>query len=202
MPDLRSINLFQRSPWHTAGVLIGVFLLSPLAFAAKSTAPDPELRELLTKAANESYSFSDRFQAEVWLMDMSSRLQSFIEDDATRISFLKSVHYEATRANLPPELVLAVIHIESRFNRWAISSVGAQGLMQVMPFWLKEIGREKDNLFEVKTNLRFGCTILKHYLNKEKGDLVRALARYNGSLGQVKYPNKVLKQLQNRWFRR
>ena len=99
-------------------------------------------------------------------------------------------------------MVLAVIEVESNFNRWAISGVGAQGLMQVMPFWLKEIGRAGDSLFSVKTNLRMGCTILQYYLKKEKGDWNRALMRYNGSLGRFKYPNKVLLKLRQKWFRR
>ncbi|HEY5603947.1 MAG TPA: lytic transglycosylase domain-containing protein [Gammaproteobacteria bacterium] len=174
-----------------------------LSSAQASRQPiDNELRLVLMKAANSSDSFTDRFEAEVWLSDMSNRLIHYIPEAETRIQFLKNVHYEAKRANLPPELVLSVIHVESAFNRWAISSVGAQGFMQIMPFWLKEIGREGDSLFDMKTNLRFGCTILRHYLDREKGDLTRALARYNGSLGKYKYPNKVFDKLQNRWFRR
>ena len=169
--------------------------------AARPQAPDPELRALLIQAANETDSFKDRFDAEVWLMDMSSRLQRRMADNQARIELLKNVHYEASRADLPPELVLAVIETESNFNRWAISVVGAQGLMQIMPFWLKEIGRDNDNLFQITTNLRFGCTILRHYLDKEKGNISRALARYNGSLGKVKYPNKVLEKLRRHWYR-
>ena len=133
---------------------------------------------------------------------MSSRLQRRLQDDQERLELLKNVHYEATRANLPPELVLAVIETESNFNRWAISVVGAQGLMQIMPFWLNEIGRKGDNLFSIRTNLRFGCTILRHYLDKEKGDWNRALARYNGSLGRYKYPNKVFDKLRKNWYKR
>ncbi|MGD8558948.1 MAG: lytic transglycosylase domain-containing protein [Gammaproteobacteria bacterium] len=180
---------------------LSLFLALP-ALAAKRQPVDDELRNMLINAANASDSFQDRFHAQVWLSDMSNRLERYIPEPDKRIYFLKNVHYEATRAELPPELVLSVIHVESLFDRWAISSAGAQGLMQVMPFWLKEIGKEDDSLFDIKTNLRFGCTILKHYLDKEKGDLTRALARYNGSLGRVKYPNKVFTQLQNRWFRR
>jgi len=174
-----------------------------VSHAASQRQPiDPELRQLLISAANSTDSFVDRYDAEVWLSDMSGRLENYIPDPDKRISLLKTIHYEAKRAKLPPELVLAVIHVESLFNRWAISSVGAQGLMQVMPFWLKEIGHANDSLFDVKTNLRLGCTILRHYLDKEKGNLTRALARYNGSLGRSKYSNKVLTQLQNRWFKR
>ena len=117
------------------------------------------------------------------------------------MEFLSLLHAEATLAEVPPELVLAVIEIESAFERFAISHAGALGLMQVMPFWLEEIGRPGDNLFNVQTNLRFGCTILKYYIDMEKGDLVRALARYNGSLGKTKYPYKVLDALHKRWFR-
>ena len=192
----------------TNHILTGVLLLVLLAstsfpaLAAKRQPIDDELRNMLVEAANSSDSFSDRFEAEVWLSDMSNRLERYIPEPDERIYFLKNVHYEAKRADLPPELVLSVIHVESLFNRWAISSVGAQGLMQVMPFWLKEIGHENDSLFDIKTNLRFGCTILRHYLDKEKGNLTRALARYNGSLGRFKYPNKVFTQLQNRWFKR
>jgi len=178
-----------------------ITLVSSAANAARQPVDD-ELRKLLTDAANSTDSFADRFDAEVWLTDMSGRLEQYLPDADQRINLLKNVHYEAKRANLAPELVLSVIHVESLFNRWAISSVGAQGLMQVMPFWLKEIGHDGDSLFDIKTNLRFGCTILRHYLDKEKGNLTRALARYNGSLGKFKYPNKVLQRLQNRWFRR
>ena len=172
------------------------------SYAAKRQPIDNELRKMLIEAANSTDSFTDRFDAEVWLGDMSGRLERYIPDANQRIYLLKNVHYEAKRADLPPELVLSVIHVESLFNRWAISSVGAQGLMQIMPFWLKEIGRDGDSLFDIQTNLRFGCTILRHYLDKEKGNLTRALARYNGSLGRFKYPNKVFTQLQNRWFKR
>lgn len=180
-----------------------LLLITPQSLHAAANANrDAELRNALLKAVQESDSFTDRFEAEVWLMDMSIRLKRRMKDDKERIEFLKNVHYEATRADLPPELVLAVIQTESNFDRWAISVAGAQGLMQVMPFWLKEIGRDGDSLFSVQTNLRFGCTILRHYLDKEKGNLTRALARYNGSLGRFKYPNKVYKNLRTNWFRR
>lgn len=182
-------------------MLFTLYTLCTPAFAS-SKKPDPELRLALMQAVNDANSFEDRFHAEVWLMDMSSRLKRFVENDRERMEILRNVHAEAARAKLPPELVLAVIDTESAFNRWAISVVGAQGLMQVMPFWLKEIGREGDNLFSIKTNLRFGCTILRHYLDKENGDFNRALARYNGSLGKAKYPRKVFKKLRKRWYKR
>ena len=162
---------------------------------------DPELRDRLEAAIEESSSFSDRFEAEVWLTDMSTRLAPIIEDVDKRVTLLRKVHAEATRAGLEPELVLAVIHVESYFDRFAVSDVGARGLMQIMPFWLEEIGRPDDNLFDMQTNLRMGCTILRYYLDKEDGDLTRALARYNGSLGSRRYPSLVYTALSEYWFR-
>jgi soluble lytic murein transglycosylase-like protein len=182
-------------------LLLALFFLLP-ASAEEASDTDPELRKLLIKAVNDSDSFKDRFDAEVWLLDMSTRLQRFVPDAEKRLQLLKQIHREASRASIHPELVLAVIEVESYFNRFAISSAGAQGLMQVMPFWLKEIGRPDDNLFDIRTNLRMGCTILKYYLDKSKGDLVEALQRYNGSLRSHKYSNKVLTRLNQRWFKK
>ncbi len=160
---------------------------------------DEELRQLLINATEASDSFSNRYDAEVWLVDMSHRLEYKVPDPEKRLRMLQQIHYEATRAELYPELVLAVIDVESNFNQFAISSAGAMGLMQVMPFWLKEIGHPDDNLFHLKTNLRMGCTILRYYLDMEKGDLTQALARYNGSKGSYRYTNKVFKVLNERW---
>ncbi len=178
-----------------------MLMVQPTVLWATSEVHDARLRELLREAVNSSDSFQDRFDAEVWLLDMAQRLEKRLPDEAERLHLLKLVHYEATRAELPPELVLAVIEVESNFDRWALSVAGAQGLMQVMPFWLKEIGHPDDNLFHVETNLRMGCTILKYYYDMERGDLTRALGRYNGSLGKWKYPNKVFHALRVRWFR-
>jgi len=179
-----------------------VFLLlfaAALACAADPT-PDPELREALKQAASDSPSFTDRFDAAVWLTDMSGRLARQVKDPAERVELLTLVHLEAKRVDLPPELILAVIEVESNFDRFAISVAGARGLMQIMPFWKDEIGRPGDNLLHTNTNLRYGCTILKHYYDKENGDLRRALGRYNGSLGKRKYPNKVIDKLSKKWF--
>ena len=179
-----------------------LLLLTPAASAQGDIqAVDPELRSLLQQAINDASSFEDKFDAAVWLHDMSNRLEHFIKDPEERISILKAVHYEARRARLEPELVLAVIEVESHFDRFAISVSGARGLMQVMPFWLNEIQLSDKNLFKVRTNLRMGSTILRFYLDKEKGNLTRALARYNGSLGQFKYPKKVITALNRHWFK-
>lgn len=170
--------------------------------ATASVDEQTELRNLLQQAIGSADSFKDQFDAEVWLLDMSSRLKKILPSNKERLNILKAVHHEAKLNQLHPELVLAVIHIESRFDRFAISRVGAQGLMQVMPFWLKEIGHPDDNLVDLKTNLRMGCTILKFYLDKEKGDLVKGLARYNGSTGRRVYSDKVLDILRTHWFQR
>lgn len=168
---------------------------------ASTTDVDPRLRQRLITAIEKADSFDDRFHAEVWLMDMSNRLSKRVDNLDTRLKLLRSIHREASHAELPPELVIAVIDIESRFDHFAISRAGAQGLMQVMPFWLKEIGRTDDNLMDIDTNLRMGCTILKYYLDMEKGNIRRALARYNGSLGRWVYPDKVIKVLNKHWYR-
>lgn len=183
-------------------LVLGLLLLLSMSTVTATTNQPSELRSLLQKAIESSDSFKDRFDAEVWLLDMSNRLKKILPAKKERIDILKAVHQEAKRNNLHPELVLAVIHIESRFDRFAISRVGAQGLMQVMPFWLKEIGHPDDNLVDLKTNLRMGCTILKYYLDKEKGDLVKGLARYNGSTGRRVYSDKVLDILRTHWFQR
>jgi soluble lytic murein transglycosylase-like protein len=184
-----------------ATLIIGLGMV-PLSLMAADgeTLPNAELAALLKKAASEADSFGDHYEATVWLTDMSHRLRRRIPDPEYRIKLLKGVHREAIRAGVRPELVLAVIEVESNFDQFAISSVGARGLMQVMPFWKKMIGRTDDNLFRMRTNLRYGCTILKYYLDKEQGNLTRALGRYNGSLGKWKYPGKVYHALDNRWF--
>ena len=186
---------------HISRVLLAGALLSPAALAATEERPDEELRRVLLEAASSSDSFGDRFDAEVWLTDMSARLARQVKDPGERIEILTNVHYEARRANLEPELVLAVIEVESNFDRYAVSVAGALGLMQVMPFWLDEIGRPGDNLLHIDTNLRYGCTILRFYLDKENGYLRRALGRYNGSLGKRKYPNKVIDKLTRKWYK-
>ena len=175
-------------------------MLAPLQAGGEASV-DPELRAVLKAAASEADSFPDQYDAEVWLTDMSARLARQVKDPKHRIEILTRVHYEASRVDLPPELILAVIEVESNFDRYAISVAGAIGLMQIMPFWLDEIGRPGDNLLHVDTNLRYGCTILRYYLDKEKGDLRRALGRYNGSLGKRKYPNKVIDKLTRKWFK-
>lgn len=165
------------------------------------TGPDPELRKILAAAIADTDSFADRFDAEVWLTDMSRRLARQVPDAQERLHILKTVHSQATRAGVAPELVLAVIDVESNFDRFAISSATALGLMQVMPFWVPELGyKDKNQLFDIEINVLLGCRILKYYLEMERGDLVRGLARYNGSVGKRWYSDRVIERLRTKWF--
>jgi soluble lytic murein transglycosylase-like protein len=181
-------------------LLASLVLLALLLLSTTQASTDPELRRLLKDAIESDSGFEDRFDAQVWMFDMSRRLEKFVPNHETRIEILKQVHYESTRVSIEPELVLALIEVESHFNEYAISVSGARGLMQVMPFWLDEIGISDKNLFKIRTNLRMGCTILRYYMDMEPDDLGRALARYNGSLGKTVYPNKVIDALHKNWF--
>lgn len=182
-----------------------VFLGLSLSFGYISSAfsqeyaIDDALRNYLKASVIEEDSFEDRFDAEVWLVGKSRPLARFVKEPEERLRILRLVHREAKRVDLPADMVLAVIHVESLFDPYAISPVGAQGMMQVMPFWKKEIGRENDNLIDLETNLRYGCTILKYYLDKEEGRWAEALARYNGSYGKYWYSERVMNAWQNVW---
>lgn len=157
------------------------------------------LQKSISDTAPPKLMFSSEQEAYAWLAEMSRRLEKRIPDRDFRIDFLKTVHYEATRAGLDPQLVLGLIQVESGFKKYAVSSVGARGFMQVMPFWVRSIGAPDQNLFHLRVNLRYGCTILRHYLDIEKGDLYRALGRYNGSLGKPEYPNIVVGAWRKQW---
>jgi soluble lytic murein transglycosylase-like protein len=143
--------------------------------------------------------FRSSEDAQRWLAEMDARLEKRIPDRKQRLELLRTVHYEATRARLDPQLVLGVIEVESGFRKYAVSRAGARGYMQVMPFWVRLIGQPGHNLFHLRTNLAYGCAILRFYLDMENGDYYRALGRYNGSLGQPQYPNLVLSAWRGRW---
>ncbi len=143
--------------------------------------------------------FADIGEKINWLSAMSQRLEKRMPDRKARHEFLKTVHYEAQRAGLDPQMVLGLIQVESGFRKYAVSSAGARGYMQIMPFWARLIGDKNSNLFHLRTNLRFGCTILRHYLDIERGNLYRALGRYNGSLGAPEYPNMVRGAWEKHW---
>lgn len=170
---------------------------------ARDAQRDPELEPLLRQALNESEDcFEDRFDREVFFKTMEPKLQRFVKDAAERALILERVHCEARRHKLPPGLVLAVIEVESRFDRWAVSAAGAVGLMQIMPFWPQKLGMTNSQLVQIPNNIRMGCTILKYYLDRAKGDYTQALARYNGSAHRRDYPDKVLTRLAERWHYR
>ncbi|MAT94003.1 MAG: hypothetical protein CME59_15555 [Halioglobus sp.] len=174
-------------------------LCPPLAAQPQDPAERAELRTFLEHTIVDADSFQDRYDAEVWLVDMSARLARYVKEPQRRLQLLQQIHAAASRASLPPELVLAVIEVESHFDRFAVSRVGAQGMMQVMPFWKNEIGRPDDNLTHNATNFEYGCRILQFYLQRENGHLHRALARYNGSVGSRKYSNKVYRAWRDHW---
>ena len=187
-------------------VILLLFLLLPLPALAGAQIYEPlsasvraALSRTISDQAPPKSSFRSPLEAADWRTEMSQRLAKRLPNQESRLEFLRAVHYEATRAGLDPQLVLGLIQVESGFKKYAVSSAGARGFMQVMPFWIKVIGRSDDNLFHLRTNLRYGCTILRHYLDIEKGDLYRALGRYNGSLGKPEYPNMVNAAWQKQW---
>ena len=198
-------------PAHSSGLraLIAGLALTLCSGAAQAGAQQYEplaasvraaLHEAVSDAVAPTLPIPDAGERSLWLTEMLRRLQKRIPDENYRKALLTSIHYEATRAGLDPQLVLGLIQVESNFRKYAISSASARGYMQVMPFWLKVMNRPDDNLFHLRTNLRYGCTILRHYLDIEKGDLFRALGRYNGSLGRAEYPNMVRGAWQGQWL--
>ena len=172
----------------------GAQIYEPLSASVQAA-----LHKAVSDARPPSSSFSNPMDAVEWLAEMSPRLEKRIPSREYRLDLLRSVHYEATRAGLDPQLVLGLMQVESGFRKYAVSSAGARGYMQVMPFWVKLIGRPDDKLFDLRTNLRYGCTILRHYLDIEKGDVFRALGRYNGSLGRPEYPGAVRAAWERNW---
>ena len=186
-----------------AAILLGLTFGTAWAGAQKYEPLAASVQAALHAAVADRASPEPKFQSieekVVWLTEMSRRMEKRIANHRTRMEFLKTVHYEAQRAGLDPQLVLGLIQVESGFRKYAVSSAGARGYMQVMPFWVKLIGNGDSNLFHLRTNLRFGCTILRHYLDIEKGDLYRALGRYNGSLGAPEYPNLVRAAWERQW---
>lgn len=199
-PESRILNPVSRILLCLAGLL---FVSGAFAGAQREEALSASVRAVLQRSVSDQaapkLAFGTQDEADKWLKEMSRRLWKRIPDAESRLDFLSTVHYEAKRAGLEPELVLGLIEVESGFKKYAVSGAGAHGYMQVMPFWVKEIGAKEHNLFHLRINLRYGCTILRHYLDIEKGDLYRALGRYNGSLGRPEYPNLVRAAWHNKW---
>jgi soluble lytic murein transglycosylase-like protein len=174
--------------------LAGAQIYEPLAAEIRAG-----LQASIADRPAPQHGFKDSGAAVDWLTEMSRRLEPRISNFDSRIEFLRTVHFEAVRAKLDPQLVLALIQVESNFRKYAVSRSGARGYMQVMPFWVRLIGRPGDNLFSLRNNLRYGCVILKFYLEAEKGNLHRALGRYNGSLGRPDYPSLVIGAWRSTW---
>ena len=174
--------------------LAGAQIYEPLADSVRQ-----RLSRMVSDKGVPTMHFREPADGQRWLAEMDRRLEKRIPDRRQRLELLRTVQYEATRARLDPQLVLGVIEVESGFRKYAVSRAGARGYMQVMPFWLQLIGERGHNLFHLRTNLAYGCAILRHYLDIEKGDYFRALGRYNGSLGKPEYPNLVLAAWRGRW---
>jgi soluble lytic murein transglycosylase-like protein len=188
----RLVLLCQSATFALAGLFPCFAQAGAQAYEPLSTSVQATLSKSISDRAAPRLAFASDEEAYRWLSAMSRRLEKRIPIQKERWILLNTVHYEASRAGLEPELVLSVIQVESGFKKYAVSSAGARGYMQVMPFWVKLIGAPENNLFHLRTNLRYGCTILRHYLDLERGNLFRALGRYNGSLGQAEYPGRVL----------
>ena len=187
------------------GLLIAALLLALPAHAgnqreeAMSANVRSSLQRGLADTAVTRTAFRLLADETAWLKDMSSRLAKRMPDEAERLEFLTTLHWEASRAGVDPQLMLGLIQVESGFRKYAVSPVGARGYTQVMPFWVKAIGNPDHNLFQLRTNLRYGALILRHYIDIERGDLFRALGRYNGSLGRPEYPNLVVGVWKRHW---
>jgi soluble lytic murein transglycosylase-like protein len=186
--------LFLSASVAPLQALAGAQQYEPLADAVRQ-----RLSTQVSDRAPATMHFKSSTDAQRWLAEMDVRLERRVPDRKTRLELLRTVHYEALRARLDPQLVLGIIEIESGFRKYAVSGSGARGFMQVMPFWTSLIGQPRQNLFHLRTNIAYGCTILRHYLDMEKGDYYRALGRYNGSLGKPEYPNLVLSAWKGRW---
>ena len=193
MKALRSWIACTAIVW-ASGAHAGAQIYEPLADSVRAG-----LQASIADTPASRLAFSNSMDAVNWLTEMAQRMETRVPYLRTRLDLLRTVHYEASRAGLDPQLVLAVIHVESNFRKYAVSSAGARGYMQVMPFWVGLIGRKGDDLFNLRTNLRYGCVILRHYLDIEGGNLSRALGRYNGSLGKPEYPNLVLRAMRASW---
>lgn len=195
------MNGCKTKRWVTAAGLAAALVAPGSPGAARVPAIVPStLVDTLTTMTSRSARPDATTRPNAWLDAMQTRLTPYLTDTATRLALLERIRLEARLAGLSPQIVLAVIQVESAFKSDAVSSAGAQGLMQVMPFWKNVIGRPEDDLFDPGLNLRYGCTILAHYLQRERGDLTRALARYNGSLGKTWYPERVMRAWRQRWW--
>jgi soluble lytic murein transglycosylase-like protein len=194
-------NSFARE-WRSSGCALALLALLSLGSGGvlADQQKDPELREVVKRTITQAECFEDRYESEVWYKMMEPRIRKLVKNHDERMLILKEVICESQRpgeTRLPPGLVMALIHVESRFDHYAVSSAGAVGLMQVMPFWPEELGMKRHELTRIPQNIRMGCAILRFYLKKERNSVTRALARYNGSVGRRTYSDLVM----NQWTR-
>ena len=184
-------------------LLFTLLVLSPAcALAAPEVQHEAELQSVVQRAIEAAPCFADKYDSAVWFALQEPRLRKYVKNTDERMLILETAYCEAHRPDeqrLPPGLILAVMDVESRFDHWAVSSAGAVGLMQVMPFWPAKLGMEPHQLTQIASNMRMGCAILRYYLKQEKNDWHKALARYNGSVGSRKYSNLVVTRWTTRW---
>jgi soluble lytic murein transglycosylase-like protein len=205
-----SVHTWLRSRTRRAGrraaqltarlALFGAATVLLAGIAHADAQRDPELKNVITRAISQAECFTDHYDSAVWYTLMEPRLRVIVKERDERMEILKQVYCETHRTGeqrLPPGLVMAVMDIESRFDRWAVSSAGAVGLMQVMPFWPEQLGIKRYELVHTGPNIHMGCAILRYYLRYEHNDVRKALARYNGSIGHRDYPDLVI----SRWSR-
>jgi soluble lytic murein transglycosylase-like protein len=200
LPLMLSCRKFGRA--SRASVLLAALLLGNAPLAIADAQRDPELRDIVARAIEAKECFPAKSDAAVWYALMEPKLRRAVKDHDERLHILKAAFCEANRPGeqrLPPGLVLAVIDVESAFNRWAVSSAGAVGLMQIMPFWPEDLGMKRHQLTQIDANMRMGCAILRYYMRREKNDMHKALARYNGSVGRRTYSDKVVQRWTTRW---
>jgi soluble lytic murein transglycosylase-like protein len=194
----------MKKTTHIGLLLAALFLAHPAqAGGQREEAMSANVRASLQRAMADTAvtrtAFSNPADGAAWLKEMSRRLAKRMPDEAERLEFLTTLHWEASRAGVDPQLMLGLIQVESGFRKYAVSPVGARGYTQVMPFWVKAVGSPDHNLFQLRTNLRYGALILRHYIDIERGDLYRALGRYNGSLGRPEYPTLVVGAWKRHW---
>jgi soluble lytic murein transglycosylase-like protein len=202
MPCSTNCGSVSRTSRAGSGAWLALLLMCACGPAWADAQRDPELRDVVARAIASAECFPDKFDSAVWYTMMEPKLRRVVSDTAERMQILKTAYCEAHRAGeqrLPPGLIMAVVDVESRFNRWAVSSAGAVGLMQVMPFWPGQLGMKRHQLTQIEANMRMGCAILRFYLQREKNDVRRALARYNGSVGRREYPDKVVQRWTRAW---
>jgi soluble lytic murein transglycosylase-like protein len=188
--------------WLALGSTIGAAATPKPAPAQRSAQQDPELRAVVQQAIDQAQCFADQYDSAVWYTLMEPKLRRYVKNDPERLEILQTVYCETHRSGvsvLPAGLVMAVLDVESGFDRWAVSSTGAVGLMQVMPFWPEQLGMRRYELTRVAANVSMGCAILRYYLDNEQRDVRRALERYNGSVGHRDYPDRVIVRWTSYW---